>query len=178
MNFDAALELAKKQSRIILPPVIDGDTYEQIMQLMMIAREESNRPIELYCAGYGGQSDLGFGIIDWITADGSVEGYLMGKAYSTHAIIWAACPKRYIYSNSVMAIHRVQLNDINNIDQNTAHQMYNSLRYTDNRMAEVLAHASNKSLKYWKEKLATGSNYSAPIDATGLMSLDMGDFVI
>lgn len=180
MDYHKAIVMAKEQNRIILPPLIHHDEYEQVMNLLMIARESNTGAIELYIAGYGGHTDLCFGIINWIQhdyeTDSGVEGHLIGTANSCHAAIWAACSKLYFYSHSFLGVHPTR-SLLENMDCYSAKQELKTLEKYDDLILSLYANSSNKSKKWWRKKYRSVSNTVYSLSAVELAKIGMGEML-
>lgn len=180
MDYDKAIESAKDHGRIILPDLIHSDEYEQVMNLLMIARHHNNSRLELYIAGFGGHTDLVFGIISWIKNDwlheSGIDGHLIGAAYSCHAAIWAACPYRYFYKNSFLGVHPTK-SKLETFDQFSGANEVKTLKQYDELIIDLYTEASNKSADWWRKQYVGISNGVRAFNAVELLKLEMGEML-
>lgn len=139
MMNDNQRRLLDETAVLILPEVIEHDTYEMVLEACLFRHAKG---IHLFCRGNGGSSRDAYAIIDVIQDHGNVTGFLPGDACSMHAIIWAACAKRYVYPLGTIGLHMVALNHIDHIDAKYAFSIAREYETSDRRNAMILAAAS------------------------------------
>lgn len=138
MMNDMQRRLLDETAVLMLPEVIDHDAYQMVLEACLMRQDKG---IHLFCRGDGGSSRDAYAIIDVIRDHGNVTGFLPGDACSMHAIIWAACAKRFVYPLGTIGLHMVALNHIDHIDAKYAARIAGEYEATDRRNARILADA-------------------------------------
>lgn len=140
---------------IVLPADITADTYTMLAETLILRQHQ---PITMLCAGDGGDSDAAVRIIDLICAHGAVTGILPGGAYSSHAAIFAACGKRYVYPKARFGVHAIALAGAPaRVDAKYARQLANDMDATNRVFITVMAEACSehpwRSVKHWERNV-------------------------
>ena len=123
---------------LMLPEIIEHDTYQMVLEACL---HRDDKGFHLFCRGNGGSSRDAYAIIDVIEDHSNVVGFLPGDACSMHAIIWAACAKRYVYPLGTIGLHMVALNQVEHIDAKYAASIAREYEASDRRNAMILATA-------------------------------------
>ena len=146
---------------IVLPADISHETYQNLLALLMLAETMwADKPIRLFCAGYGGDAVAAMAIADLVQANERVVGILAGVAESSHVTIFAACPKRYVYPHAQIGIHRISYAQISSRqDAQSVQNRVEHLQQLEGEVAKILADASCHDASWWLEQIiAIGSD--------------------
>lgn len=143
---------------IVLPEVIEHETYEQVLALLMLAEDSwTDKPIRLFCAGNGGSAPAAMALADLVRGNSQVVGMLAGIAESSHVTVFAACRERYTFPLAQIGIHRISWSSINSRqDAATLRLRQESLEQLEKQIAVILASASQSSsydFYWWLDKL-------------------------
>lgn len=161
-------------NRIILPEVIE-DNDLSVLQRLLHHHTARDKRILIFCAGQGGNNNSARGIVDLIREHGRCDGILLGVAYSSHSVIWAACQRRYFYPMAQIGVHQVYYSYSERTEFRESEFENQSTAAAANNMfiASVYASASNKSTAWWREQLPEGG-ISKVIGTATLLTLQMG----
>lgn len=173
LNVDEKREkLLTERGVLVLPSVIEHETYEMMLEALLIM---AGRDVRLFCRGNGGDSDSALAIVDLIREHGKVIGLLAGGASSSHAVIWASCSERFIYPLASIGIHKVAWESIETrVDADNAQLLAAKYDRYDRANAEILAAASNESVFWWSEMFRqAGSGGLKVFDSVILDALHM-----
>lgn len=148
------LALVEERGILILPEDISAETYELVLEAMML---RPSAEIRMYCRGDGGESRAEIAIVDLVCQHGNVTGILPGSALSAHAIIFAACARRYVYPNATIGLHRVAVGEVRTrVDSVYAVLLYQELVRADELASIVLARActdASATPAYWRKEI-------------------------
>ena len=146
-----------EQRVVILPEEIDHSAYKMVLEA---ALKWPGQEIDLYCRGDGGFIRDAFAIIDVIRQHGNFTGLLTGMAFSSHADIWVACNKRYVYPLGAIGLHQVKIATSEQYkDALYLNKKVQEGRRLDKMIASLFAGASKKSFDDWVGRLCyTGDN--------------------
>lgn len=95
-----------------------------------------DKEIRMYCRGNGGSCRTAFAIIDIIQQHGNVVGLLTSEANSNHGVVFAGCPRRYVYPRALLGLHRTALDELYHVDSPYARNRYDELEAGDRANAE------------------------------------------
>jgi ATP-dependent protease ClpP protease subunit len=151
--------LLESHGIIIASVEIDGDAYVELSWALHLGRAlHPEKPLELRCHGHGGLAHAALAIADLIIHDGNVDGIAMGEVASAHSYIWAACNRRYVYPNALLGVHRCWATGTWAPLQGAEYRMLGSnLDLIDRQAIRLYAKQSNKSKKWWRQRLALSS---------------------
>lgn len=155
---DKFLKLLQDHQVIILPDEIEHDSYEMVLESCL---RFPDLRLKLYCRGDGGDTRTGLAIVDIIRQHGRVVGILPSEANSTHALIFAGCPERYIYPLGRIGVHMVAWGNKGHVDSRAAKLTYDEFSQTDRLNAQILAEAClpQWNLEFWLNIInGTGSH--------------------
>jgi ATP-dependent protease ClpP protease subunit len=154
MEIDQALKLLETQKAIILPEDLDHDCYVLIQMACLMYADDT---LSLYCRGDGGSCRTANAIVDVIQAHGKVRGILAGEADSSHGIIFAGCPERYVYPHGAIGVHRTTVMQIDMVDAPYARNRHDDLEAGDQLNARILASAcptgSDLTADWWYKQI-------------------------
>lgn len=165
-------ELLDKHGTLILPEVIDHDSYTLLLEALL---HVANKSLVLHCRGDGGGSRAARAMVDLIRQHGNVTGLLAGEANSSHAVIWSACQQRYVYPYGAMGVHMVAFDSITTrVDSQVLSQIAADYARMDMENAHIFAEASNHSPEWWYEVIQkAGSGGLTMFTAQQLLLMDM-----
>lgn len=157
---------------IVLPEEIDHAAYVLMVEALL---ESADRDVRLYCRGDGGGTWAAMAIIDLIRAHGQVTGLLPSMAASSHGVIWAACPRRYVYPSGRLGIHKIAWNAIDTRqDSHSLNNIAAEWQQSEQEIAAIYAAASNKTQREWYAAMqSTGSSGLRTFTAPQLIALGM-----
>ena len=135
---DRAWEFLEKTGVIILPEDLDHEVYIVIQTACVMYAQ---RRLYLFCRGDGGSSRTANAIVDAVRGHGNVCAVLAGEANSSHGVIFAGCPHRYVYPNAALGVHRTVLNSMEIVDSAYAKYRFEDLDQSNRMTARVLASA-------------------------------------
>lgn len=135
---DAERELLEKHGVVALPEILDHDGYLLILSACLMRPDD---PITLYCRGNGGSCRTANAIVDLVREHGQVRGVLLSEANSSHAVIFAGCPERYVYPHGLLGIHRTALEDMYHVDAPYARWQAEESDANDRYNAAIFAEA-------------------------------------
>lgn len=161
-----------ERGMMVLPEVIDHATYETVLEALLIERPTDE--VRLYCKGDGGDSRAMAAIIDAIETHGNVTGVLLGEAISSHATIFAACPRRYVAPRGAIGLHKVSSYVNVPIDSTYARLLAAQQQFSDDIAAELYARIGGQTVSWWRDQLNdTGCNGVKLMDARQLIAWGM-----
>ena len=165
-------KLLTERGVLVLPQEIEHETYEVVLEALLIA---AGKEVRLHCNGDGGNSRAALAMVDLIRQHGQVTGLLAGMASSSHGVIWAGCTRRFVYPMGCIGLHMVGWNAFNSrIDSVTAAQIAHEYDAGDRQNAEVFAAASIMPCDYWYKLLRdTGSGHVVTFEAVKLIEMGM-----
>lgn len=141
---------------ILFPSIVDEGTFFMLSWALELARDYHGEdvPILMRINGWGGHTSQMFSIVDLLQMDRNVYGYLYGENYSAHTIVWASCPKRFVFPNASLNIHNGALFKPEGVRENVQvmRRQLMSAENADRRMAKIYAAAcENKTYDedYW-----------------------------
>lgn len=132
---------------LILPEELDHDVFALVLTACLMRPDQE---IRLYCRGNGGDSRTSYAIIDIIQQHGNVVGLLTSEANSNHGVIFAGCPRRYVYPRARLGLHRTSLSEMYHIDAPYALNRHEEMETSDHTNARVYA-AACKDQTQWGE---------------------------
>lgn len=164
-------KLLDEHGVIILPYIIDHDTYVMMNEAMLTT---GGRPIFLHCRGDGGSAREVSSIAGLIQHHGNVTGLLTGNAYSSHGTTFAVCQKRYIYPDATLSVHMVALAEISSrSDAVSLRHKLADFEQLDRYNARILAAASNKSAEFWHDLISTVSDEAVIISYEQMIEYEL-----
>lgn len=172
MMDDAQRKLLDETGTIILPDEINHEAFELVAEACLRCPD---RELKLICRGDGGDARAALAIVDVIRAHGKVTGLLPGTAISSHAVIFASCFNRKVYSGGSIGIHEVARGEVYNIDSRHARLLHADFERINLSNAIILATACAEPLyclsTWWLNQInETGSRGILTIDADDLIS--------
>lgn len=154
MQTDQALKLLDTHKAIILPEDLDHDCYVLIQMACLMYPGDA---LTLYCRGDGGSCRTANAIVDIVRGHGKVRGVLAGEADSSHGIIFAGCPERYVYPHGAIGVHRTTVMQIDMVDAPYARNRFEDLESGDRTNARILAEAcpagSDLTAEWWYKQI-------------------------
>lgn len=169
---DEARKLLVKHGVLVLPEYITHDTYALVLEALL---ECEGQEMNLYCRGDGGSSRAALAIVDLVQQHGRVNGILPSEANSSHAIIFAGCPQRYVYPRASIGLHKVAFESgSTRVDSQYAQLIAQEYEAVEHLNADILAAASNKPARYWYDIIqSAGSAAVIQFDAAKLIEFHM-----
>jgi len=161
----------------VLPETIHHSTYEMVLEALLI---KSGAELRLYCRGNGGDSASALAIVDLIDQHGNVVGLLPGEAASNHALIWAACHRRFIFPRGCLALHKVARHSLSSrVDSQSLRLIADDYDRVERLIADILSLASTEAPTFWYHLLQeTGSGGLCRLEAERLIDLEMARPII
>ena len=168
-------KLITERGVIILPEDMGHEAYELVLECLLRAEDSWHDTIRLFCRGDGGCARSALAIVDLVREHGNVAGMLAGEAHSSHAIIWAGCPQRYVYPMGAIGLHRVAVNGLSSRQDAVSLKAFaEEYAATDRRMVKVLNEACPFHGPFWINLLEeTGSGGVKMFSAADLISMEM-----
>jgi len=160
---------------ILAPEEINYDGYLGLTWALILGRSlHPEKALALHCCGVGGDVGYALAIVDLIQEDGNMDGIAIGRASSGHSVVWAACPRRYVYPNARIGVHQVRTGEWNNNQTERDYQL-SSGRYEwiNKRLIATYTAASNKNEDYWREIVYGAGIELKDFDADDLLGLGM-----
>lgn len=150
---------------------IDHETYRYVLEALLL----HPGPVQLYCAGDGGDSGCALAIVDLIGQHGQVTGMLPGHAMSNHVTVWAACQNRYVFPMGRIGVHKVAWESVNGrTDGQSLTRWAKAFDDIERDIATVLAGASDQDVQWWLQRMQhAGSGGIVEFDAKTLIALGM-----
>lgn len=174
MVSDQALKLLETHKAIILPEDLDHESY---ILIQMACLMYPNDVLTLYCRGDGGSCRTATAIVDAVRAHGNVRAVLAGEADSSHGVIFAGCPQRYVHPNGALGVHRTTVMQIDMVDAPYARNRAEDLESGDQWNARVLAEAcpigSHLTQAWWYQQIAETGKGLKLFDSAFLISNGM-----
>lgn len=135
--------------RVFITEPITMETAVSFMQKMMFL-ESSDEPIDIYINCEGGEVTAGLYMYDIICGcENEINMYCTGRAYSMAAVLLAAGQqgRRYILPHSMVMIHEVLVNGGISGSATSVSNISKSILKTRDRVNELLAKHTGKSLR-------------------------------
>ncbi len=145
---DQQKALLNEHGVLILPESLEHDVFALVLTACLM---RPDKEIRMYCRGNGGDCRASYAIIDIIQQHGNVVGLLTSEANSNHGVIFAGCPRRYVYPRGQLGIHRTALSEMYHIDASYALNRHEEMESGDRSNARIYS-AACKDQKKWGEK--------------------------
>ncbi|HYE75876.1 MAG TPA: ATP-dependent Clp protease proteolytic subunit [Blastocatellia bacterium] len=145
---DQQKALLNEYGVLVLPEELEHDAFALVLMACLM---RPDKEIRLHCRGNGGSCRAGMAIVDLVREHGQFIGLLTSEANSTHGVIFAGCPRRYVYPSGSLGAHRIALSEMYHIDAPYARNRYEEMETGDRYNAKILASAC-KDQKRWGEK--------------------------
>lgn len=160
---------------VVLPEELDHDAFVLVLTACLMRPDQE---IRLYCRGNGGSCRSAFAIIDIIQDHGNVVGLLTSEANSNHGVIFAGCPRRYVYPRGMLGLHRTALDAMYHVDMPYAKNRFQELEVGDRANAKIFAAACSDQAQwgedFWYSQLdQQGSKGLVQFDADFLIRCGM-----
>lgn len=133
---------------LVLPEELEHEAFVLVLTACLMRPDDE---IRLYCRGNGGSCRTAFAIIDVIQDHGNVIGLLPGEANSNHGVIFAGCPRRYVYPLGMLGLHRTALDVMYHVDMPYAKNRYQELEVGDRANARIYAAACENQIQWGEE---------------------------
>lgn len=141
---------------------IDAKLSSQLIESLHILNHSGNDPINLIMNTPGGGLFHGYAIYDAIANSSSpVDISVYGQAMSMGAIILQAGRVRRLFPNSVIMIHDGYNKDSERVTMRSTESWAEFSKWDRRRMYELFAQRSGRPVKYWEDKSAHDSIYTA-----------------
>lgn len=171
---DRGWAFLESHKSIILPEELEHECYIVVQTACILY---PNDWINLYCRGDGGGCRIANSIVDAVQTHGKVRGILAGEANSSHGIVFAGCPERYVYPNGALGVHRTVLHQIEMVDAPYARNRFEGLEAGDRSNARILASAcpvgSELNAEWWYQQIAETGKGLRLFDSAFLISNGM-----
>lgn len=141
-----------------------------VKQIILLCKEDSSKPIDVLINSPGGEISSGLLMYDCIqSCKTPIRMYCMGLAYSMAALLFASGSHgRYMFPHSELMLHEPLLGNRVGGNASSIRSISDSLMETRNKMNQILAHHTGKTVKEIEE--ATGfDHYYSPEE-----SIDFG----
>ena len=144
-------------------------------QVMLLAKEDNEKPIKVMISSPGGEITSGMFIYDVITSCGvPVYTYCMGYAYSMAAVLFAAGTKRYMTENGVLMLHEPLLGNRVSGNASTIQSISQSLLDSKAKLCRVLSKATGKT----EEEISEATSYDHYFSAKEAVDFSLADEII
>lgn len=172
---DQQKALLNEYGVLVLPETLEHDIFALVLTACLM---RPDKEIRLHCRGNGGDSRASYAIIDVIQQHGNVVGLLASEANSNHGVIFAGCPRRYVYPRAQLGLHRVAHDAMYHIDAPYAKNRYHEFEASDRANAKIYAAACNDQAQwgesFWYQQLdQQGSHGVVQFDATFMITCGM-----
>jgi ATP-dependent Clp protease, protease subunit len=142
-----------KNRILILNQDINSNLIEKFTMPLIALDKINQKPITLYINSDGGELYESFNMVDVIESIKSpVNTVCLGRALSGGFVIFVAGEKRFVYKNSILMMHPIRAwtegDSVPSLLKNAEF-----LSKETKRMAKYFASRTNKSEKYWEEKV-------------------------
>lgn len=150
---------------------IGHDTYRYVLEALLM----HPGPVQIYCAGDGGDSGCALAIADLIGQHGQVTGMLPGHAMSNHVTVWASCQNRYVFPYGRIGVHKVAWDGMNSrTDQQSLARWAKAFDDIERDIAAILAGASDQDVTWWLQRMQqAGSGGIVEFNARTLIAMGM-----
>lgn len=157
---------------VVLPEEITHDAYGLLLDAL---DQMTSTTVRLYCRGNGGCSSSALAMADLIAQHGDVVGMLPGLAASSHATVWAACQRRFVYPHGCLGLHKVSWDGISTRADSLSLRLYaEQWARTERAVAGLLGAAGCPSSSDWYDRIQqAGSAGIVIVDALELVELQM-----
>jgi ATP-dependent protease ClpP protease subunit len=130
---------------LVLPEELEHEAFVLVLTACLM---RPDKEIRMYCRGNGGSCRTAFAIIDVIQDHGNVVGMLTGEANSNHGVIFAGCPRRYVYPRGMLGLHRTALDALYHVDMSYAKNRFHELEMGDHANAKIYAAACSDQTQW------------------------------
>ena len=134
-----------------------------VKQILLLCKEDSGKPIDVLINSPGGEISSGLLMYDCIqSCKTPIRMYCMGTAYSMGALLFASGNHgRYMFPHSELMLHEPLLGSRVGGNASSIRSVSDSLMDTRNKMNQILAKHTGKTVKEIEE--ATGfDHYYSP----------------
>ena len=134
-----------------------------IKQILLLCKEDSSKPIDVLINSPGGEISSGLLMYDCIqSCKTPIRMYCMGTAYSMGALLFASGNHgRFMFSHSELMLHEPLLGSRVGGNASSIRSISESLMDTRNKMNQILAKHTGKTLKEI-EKATSFDHYYGP----------------
>lgn len=124
-----------------------------IKQILLLCKEDSSKPIDVLINSPGGEISSGLLMYDCIqSCKTSIRMYCMGTAYSMGALLFASGNHgRYMFPHSELMLHEPLLGSRVGGNASSIRSISDSLMDTRNKMNQILAKHTGRSVKEIEE---------------------------
>jgi len=165
--------LLERYGILLAPAELDEAAYVEMSWALHLGRAlHPDRPLELRCYGIGGNTYATLAIVNLIRDDGRIDGVLVGDAGSGSSIIWAACPRRYVYPLASINVHE-SISRTEGWDMAYQRTQLEEQSWQNRQIAALYAQASAQSPEWWLDKMAAGHGVATLIPADELIQIGM-----
>lgn len=164
---ELAYEQADDLSNGVVPfngPVNQQSAYQVSAMLRSLARLRPGKPIRIELNSPGGQLNYGFQLIDDISVIGKdcpITIAVRGQASSMAGVLLQAAKHRLVGPYAYVMLHRASFGVEGSADG--VEDAIEEVRMFENRMYEIVAKRTGKTVDFWKKQLGRRKNvwYSA-----------------
>jgi len=152
------------QRKIFIEGEIDQEmACSFVKQIMFLCTEDRNKAIDVLINSPGGEISAGLLIYDCIQSCSTpIRMYCLGTAYSMGALLFASGKHgRYMLPNSELMLHEPLLGNRVGGNASSIRSISDSLMDTRNKMNEILAKHTGKTIKEIEEATSYNHYYSA-----------------
>ena len=156
-------KLISERIIFIAGDITQETAMETCKELLFLAREKLNQPIDIIINSNGGAVDAGLMILDAIsTSELEIHTWCFSKAFSMAALLFSAGNKRFLFRNAKLMIHQ-PLVAASCIEGNAAmiKSVSESLLATSKTINEILSVNTGKSINEIEEATRTDHYYTA-----------------
>ncbi len=149
-----------------------------VKQLLLLCKEDANKPIDVLINSCGGEINSGLLMYDCIqSCKTPIRMYCMGTAYSMAAVLFACGNHgRYILPNSELMLHEPLLGNRVGGNASSIRSISDSLMDTRRKMNQLLAKHTSKTEKEIEEATSYDHYFSAEESITFGLADEVVDF--
>lgn len=162
---------------------IEGEINQEtacnfVKQLLLLCKEDANKPIDVLINSCGGEINSGLLMYDCIqSCKTPIRMYCMGTAYSMAAVLFACGNHgRYILPNSELMLHEPLLGNRVGGNASSIRSISDSLMDTRRKMNQLLAKHTSKTEKEIEEATSYDHYFSAEESITFGLADEVVDF--
>lgn len=136
---------------------------ELFKQLLILCKEDPNKPIDLFISSPGGAISDGLFMYDCIqSCKTPIRTYCMGTAYSMGAVLFASGRHgRYMFPNSELMLHEPLIGNNVGGSASSIRSISDSLMEAKNKMNQILAKHTGKTINDIEEATSFDHFYTS-----------------
>lgn len=147
----------------IVGEITQESAMETCKELLFLALDNKNRPIDIIINSNGGSVDAGLMILDaMVTSELEIHTWCFSEAYSMAALLFSAGKKRYLFRNAKLMIHQ-PIVSASHIEGNALmiKAVSDSLLATSRKINEILSANTKKTVKEIEEATRSDHYFTA-----------------